>query len=103
MTSAQIEALRAMWTEGTPMRKIAEVLGVTKDVVVGRVHRLELPGRPSPIRAKSAAPKKQRKPHIRPVPSDDGLPYRIHAGPWPEWARFDSNAELRRLEREAAR
>ena len=38
-----------LWEEGLTTAKIAEALGVTKNVVIGRVHRLGLKKRESPI------------------------------------------------------
>lgn len=43
------EELRQLWAEGVSTRNIGIKIGKTKNAVVGRAHRLELPGRPSPI------------------------------------------------------
>ena len=45
-----IGRLRNLWTEGHPTQEIARRLGVSKNAVVGKAHRLDLPARPSPIR-----------------------------------------------------
>ena len=45
-----ITRLRAMWAEGLTTAEIGRRLGVTKNAVVGKSHRLLLPPRPSPIR-----------------------------------------------------
>lgn len=45
-----IARLRAMWDEGLTTAEIGRRLGVTKNAVVGKSHRLLLPPRPSPIR-----------------------------------------------------
>jgi GcrA cell cycle regulator len=42
--------LRALWDEGLSSAEIGRRLGVTKNAVVGKAHRLDLPARPSPIR-----------------------------------------------------
>ena len=42
--------LRELWDEGHSTAEIARRLGVSKNAVVGKAHRLDLPGRPSPIR-----------------------------------------------------
>lgn len=42
-------ALMALWSEGLPASEIGRRLGVTKNAVVGKVHRLGLPKRQSPI------------------------------------------------------
>ncbi len=45
-----IARLRALWDEGHSTAEIGRRLGVTKNAVVGKAHRLALPPRPSPIR-----------------------------------------------------
>ena len=42
--------LRALWTEGHSTAEIGRRLGVSKNAVVGKAHRLDLAARPSPIR-----------------------------------------------------
>ncbi len=49
-TDAVISNLRRLWNEGHSTAEIGRRLGVTKNAVVGKVHRLALPNRPSPIR-----------------------------------------------------
>ncbi len=45
-----ISRLRALWDEGHSTAEIGRRLGVTKNAVVGKSHRLNLSPRPSPIR-----------------------------------------------------
>ena len=45
-----IAQLRALWTEGHSTAEIGRRMGVTKNAVVGKAHRLKLSARPSPIR-----------------------------------------------------
>jgi GcrA cell cycle regulator len=42
--------LRRLWGVGDSISAIGRKLGVSRNVVVGRAHRLDLPGRESPIR-----------------------------------------------------
>ena len=49
-SDAVILSLRALWDEGLSTAEIGRRLGVTKNAVVGKAHRLDLPARPSPIR-----------------------------------------------------
>jgi GcrA cell cycle regulator len=42
--------LRALWDEGHSTAEIGRRLGISKNAVVGKAHRLDLPARPSPIR-----------------------------------------------------
>lgn len=45
-----INRLRALWAEGHSTAEIGRRMGVSKNAVVGKAHRLNLPARPSPIR-----------------------------------------------------
>ncbi|MFB9971162.1 GcrA family cell cycle regulator [Pseudoroseomonas cervicalis] len=57
-TAEAIETLRALWAEGHSTAEIGRRMGISKNAVVGKAHRLNLPARPSPIRreAEAAAP-----------------------------------------------
>jgi GcrA cell cycle regulator len=46
---ARDEELRARWAGGDSASVIAAAMGLTKNAVVGRAHRMGLPARPSPI------------------------------------------------------
>jgi GcrA cell cycle regulator len=67
--SAERDAqLRALWAQDAPRlsaTKIGAAMGLTKNAVVGRAHRLLLPSRPSPITCREAYPR-TRKPGARP-------------------------------------
>src|ERR1700679_3365613 len=64
-----IVRLRTLWDEGLSTAEIGRRLGVSKNAVVGKAHRLDLPARPSPIRREGERP-----------PSPPGPPRRL-AGP----------------------
>ena len=49
-TDDTIRELRQLWSEGHSTAEIGRRMGVTKNAVVGKAHRLDLPARPSPIR-----------------------------------------------------
>ena len=49
-TSERIAELERLWATGASTAEIGRQIDVTKNAVVGKVHRLGLPGRPSPIR-----------------------------------------------------
>jgi len=61
-TEERVELLKKLWLEGLSASQIAGVLGegVTRNAVIGKVHRLKLSGRAKP--ASSAAPR------VRPAP-----------------------------------
>ena len=48
----RVEQLKTLWTEGLSASQIARALGgVTRNAVIGKVHRLGLAGRAGPARA----------------------------------------------------
>ena len=49
-TEETIAQLRALWLEGHSTAEIGRRMGITKNAVVGKAHRLKLSSRPSPIR-----------------------------------------------------
>ncbi|GBQ21819.1 hypothetical protein AA0472_0571 [Acetobacter estunensis NRIC 0472] len=53
-TDETIGRLKALWQEGLSTAEIGRQLGITKNAVVGKAHRLGLPPRPSPIRRQDA-------------------------------------------------
>jgi GcrA cell cycle regulator len=54
-TNEAMEQLRALWAEGHSTAEIGRRMGVTKNAVVGKAHRLNLAPRPSPIRREAGA------------------------------------------------
>jgi GcrA cell cycle regulator len=85
-----IARIRALWAEGLSTAEIGRRMGITKNAVVGKAHRLNLPARPSPIRrvagekpvARRSAPKRVVGPTLaalhsvgrQPVPSPPRQP-----------------------------
>lgn len=62
-----IARLRMFWDEGHSTAEIGRRLGITKNAVVGKAHRLSLPARPSPIRRTPGEARTVRKPSPRRV------------------------------------
>ncbi len=62
-TDEKIARLRELWTRGLSTAAIGRDLGVSKNAVVGKSHRLGLDPRPSPIAAR--APEKASGPSPR--------------------------------------
>ena len=58
-TDEMVEGLRQMWEEGLTANEIAKRLGVSKNSIVGKVHRLGLSNRNSPIKTSSKTVKKE--------------------------------------------
>ncbi len=74
-TSEAIDTLRGLWAEGHSTAEIGRRMGVSKNAVVGKAHRLNLPARPSPIRrdldgqgARPAVAQPRRAPAPRQLP-----------------------------------
>ena len=56
-TGEAIDRLRGLWAEGHSTAEIGRRMGISKNAVVGKAHRLSLPARPSPIRRDGAVPR----------------------------------------------
>ena len=54
-----LERLKKLWDEGLPITKTGLELGVSRNSIAGKAHRLGLPKRNSPI-SKSGEPRKNR-------------------------------------------
>lgn len=73
-----IVRLRSLWSEGHSTAEIGRRLGVSKNAVVGKAHRLDLPARPSPIRRdgcsapRRPAPRRAAGPTLPPLSSTCG-------------------------------
>lgn len=76
-TEDRVDLLKKLWTDGLSASQIARQLGdVTRNAVIGKVHRLGLSGRGSPARSERpravTVPKPQAKPvFIKPVPAQN--------------------------------
>ena len=56
-TDERVELLKKLWTEGLSASQIASRMGgVTRNAVIGKVHRLGLSGRATPTRAARPRP-----------------------------------------------
>ena len=51
-TSDKIKQLKKLWAKGKTTVEIAKELGISKNSVIGKAHRLSLSARPSPIKRK---------------------------------------------------
>ena len=61
-TDERVELLKKLWSEGLSASQIAAQLGgVTRNAVIGKVHRLSLSGRAKPA-SNSPRPRKVRAP-----------------------------------------
>lgn len=82
-TDEQVEELKRLWDKGLTTGEIGKALGVSKNAVVGKAHRLGLNSRPSPIRrgedenaagagAQPQQPAEKKNRRNRPRPKNSG-------------------------------
>jgi GcrA cell cycle regulator len=75
-TDERVELLKRLWLEGLSASQIAKQLGgVTRNAVIGKVHRLGLSGRAAPSKPARTVFKAPRP--ARPAPSAPSAPRRI--------------------------
>lgn len=76
-TDERVETLKKLWAEGLSASQIANRLGgVTRNAVIGKVHRLGLSGRTTTSRAK--APRPRRRTVSKPTMRSGGQGYTSH-------------------------
>src|SRR4028118_921286 len=73
-TAKAIDLLRGLWAEGHSTAEIGRRMGVTKNAIVGKAHRLDLPARPRPTRPQDTA----GAPAPGPRPRRNGAPHGRH-------------------------
>ena len=56
----KLKTLRKLWDAGLPITKIGKELGVSRNAIAGKAHRMGLPKRNSPI-SKSGEPRKNQE------------------------------------------
>ena len=70
----KLNKLKKLWDEGLPITKIGIEIGVSRNAIAGKAHRLGLPKRNSPI-SKSGDPRKNQE--TSPKNSTQQLPLKI--------------------------
>lgn len=80
-TDDKIKNLKKMWLKGATTAEIAKKLGLSKNSIIGKVHRLNLETRPSPI--KKAAPLKKAKPTPKKIERIGIMELKINTCRWP--------------------
>lgn len=78
-----IARARALWDEGLSTLEIGRRLGVTKNALIGKAHRLEWPGRPSPIRRTGTASARPARAPLATLPAlaSDPIPTALPTAP----------------------
>jgi GcrA cell cycle regulator len=89
-TQEAIERLRAFWRDGLSTAEIGRRMGISKNAVVGKAHRLNLATRPSPIHQLfmlRTAPPRSRSPseNTKKAPAQPPVTVRVgsQAHDWP--------------------
>ena len=101
-TDERVELLRKLWAEGLSASQIAAQLGgVSRNAVIGKVHRLKLSGRgrttSAPARQKKPAQPATAKAASRPMSSGRSAPSSM--GATALQAQFDAEPQARIIER----
>ena len=64
-TDERVETLKKLWADGLSASQIAaELGGITRNAVIGKVHRLGLSGRAKSPSSAAPRPRKPRAPHM---------------------------------------
>jgi len=87
-----IGRLRDLWAEGHSTAEIGRRLGVSKNAIVGKAHRLDLPARPSPIRREGSGPAPERR----------AAPRRVEGPTLPPLASTEASPPAKAIAAEAA-
>ena len=80
-TEEKIKQLKKLWSKGKTTVEIAKEMGISKNSVIGKVHRLELNARPSPI--KKEAVKKTVKKKVQKQENVSLLDLKLNSCRWP--------------------
>lgn len=83
-TEELITHLQALWGEGRSSAEIGRAIGMTKNAVIGKAHRLNLPPRPSPIRREAGATVLRPRPPSRGPTLPPLATFRVASRPEPK-------------------
>ena len=96
-TDGTITRLRALWAEGLSTAEIGRRLGTTKNAIVGKAHRLDLPSRPCPVKREACDPRAPRNDvrYVPPPKLSDLVPLKSLSAPLPADRPARSSAQAR--------
>ena len=93
-TDDRISELTKLWNEGLSTAEIGKLLGISKNAVVGKAHRLRLASRPSPIRRMAIRPATPRVPRATRNLAMSAVPGAAMPRVFHNRARLDGNSGL---------
>lgn len=98
-TEERVETLKKLWADGLSASQIAKHLGgVTRNAVIGKVHRLGLSGRAAPSRpARHPAAKPAPRPRAQPAVPASTVKAKPAAAPQPALRPGPAPVEAKRL------
>ena len=67
MPDATKQQIKALWTEGKSGGQIADIIGITRNSVMGAIHRMKIKGEELPLRAPHMPRLKLSKPRASPT------------------------------------
>jgi GcrA cell cycle regulator len=83
-TDERVESLKKLWLDGLSASQIAKQLGgVTRNAVIGKVHRLGLSGRATPSQPPRPVFKPSRAPRVAAAPAPAPRPAAVEPEPGP--------------------
>jgi GcrA cell cycle regulator len=102
-TEEKVAQLRTLWEEGLSTAEIGRRLGISKNAVIGKAHRLQLAARPSPIRRETQAeaagissePRPRRRRQAKPLPPAAGAEVPARQATSGKWAEASGQQETR--------
>ncbi len=89
-TDEMVEELKRLWDEGVTTGEIGRRLNISKNSIVGKVHRLGLSGRPSPIKKKGES---KGEPQTPTTPTKEKTPKKEALKTSPKEAKEDPIAK----------
>lgn len=76
-TETRLKRLKTLWEKGMSISQIGDDLGVSRNAIAGKVHRLGLPKRQSPISRPATDPAKKRPSRAKTPAQDKPLPLKL--------------------------
>jgi len=100
-TEERTETLRTLRSDGHSAREISRALGITRNAVMGKIHRLGLSAadprfrQPAPAKARIPKPRKRKEKPVKAVsPPPGGIPFLDGSDRYCRFPLWDDNTPL---------